>query len=291
MSEGKPKHVKTSTNRAPRQPRRVRNKGDGDPSSERLAKFVSRVPTYVRYAEMVQGAVRFLELIGNIYPSLVREFYANFQQKDGGSRNLVQGRLIVLNNELFMDVGGLASDGAPLGNCEDEKWSAYDSIEMYKSCLRAPHCYVPGELTKSGSLSFENKLLHELIAYMLVKCNTNHAQPTVNNLKLMFPIKEGILVNWPSKVLKVMSGITNFLKTTCLWDIHLPIIDHLGINTSDVEIIFVNSREHLVGDNLIHKMSIYKYGAEWMYQEDHNTTIDLDLSDEDENANQGEQNP
>ncbi|KAF1874217.1 hypothetical protein Lal_00030250 [Lupinus albus] len=39
-------------------------------------------------------------------------------------------------------------------------------------------------------------------------------------------------------------------------------------------------------DNLIHKMDIYKYGALWKYQEDHNTTVDLNLSDDEGNEDQ-----
>ncbi|KAF1863196.1 hypothetical protein Lal_00042500 [Lupinus albus] len=114
MSESRPKRVKTSTNGAPRQPRRVRNESDGVPSSgtrhnpifgldpfyapafqvQQLAKFISCKPTYTRYADMawmvelefrflyeleVQGALIFLELKDSIYPSLVRKFYTNFQ--------------------------------------------------------------------------------------------------------------------------------------------------------------------------------------------------------------------
>ncbi|KAF1880942.1 hypothetical protein Lal_00023360, partial [Lupinus albus] len=42
-----------------------------------------------------------------------------------------------------------------------------------------------GELTKAGSLTIESRLLHYLIAYILVQHNTNHVQPTINDLKLM----------------------------------------------------------------------------------------------------------
>ncbi|KAF1877022.1 hypothetical protein Lal_00033575 [Lupinus albus] len=89
--------------------------------TERLTKFLSRKPTYIRYANMTwlaeegfrfsheleaQGATKFLELKCCVYPSLIREFYANFQH----------------NNEY--------------------------------------------------------RMLHYLIAYILVQRNTNHAQPT-----------------------------------------------------------------------------------------------------------------
>ncbi|KAF1877098.1 hypothetical protein Lal_00033656, partial [Lupinus albus] len=87
-------------------------------------------------------------------------------------------------------------------------------------------------------------------------------------MKLMFAIREGVLGIFISRV-----------------------IDHLDIDTSDVEKLAMSPREHLVGEFLIHKMSIYKHDDDWMYQEDHRTNIDLDLSDEDVNATQGEHNP
>ncbi|KAF1896245.1 hypothetical protein Lal_00018524 [Lupinus albus] len=48
---------------------------------------------------------------------------------------------------------------------------------------------------------------------------------------------------------------------------------------------------HLVGDNLIHKMYIYSYNALWKYQDDHNTVVNLDLSDNEGNEDQGDQDP
>ncbi|KAF1877737.1 hypothetical protein Lal_00038046 [Lupinus albus] len=132
---------------------------------------------------------------------------------------------------------------------------------MYKSLLRGPHYRVQGESTKVGSFSVENRLLHYLIAYIPIQRNTNHAQPIINDLKLML-LAYGIFIS--------------------------RVIDHLGIDKSDGKNMNVNFRQHLVGDNLIHKISIYKYGAQWMYQEDYNTTIDLELTDEEEDANQAE---
>ncbi|XP_019433940.1 PREDICTED: uncharacterized protein LOC109340679 [Lupinus angustifolius] len=52
-----------------------------------------------------------------------------------------------------------------------------------------------------------------------------------------------------------------------------------------------NSREHLVDDNLIHKMDIYKYGNEWKYQEDHNAKVNEDLPNEDNDEIPSELNP
>ncbi|KAF1862165.1 hypothetical protein Lal_00026688 [Lupinus albus] len=128
---------------------------------------------------------------------------------------------------------------------------------MYKSCLRGPHYYEQGELTKVGSFSVENRFLHYVIAYILVQHNTNHAQPTINDLKLMFAIREGIMVNWPMEIIKVMSCIASSSSRLLAYGIFISrVIDHLRIDTSNVEMVNVNSRQHLVGDNLIQKMDM-----------------------------------
>ncbi|CAL0322753.1 unnamed protein product [Lupinus luteus] len=163
---------------------------------------------------------------------------------------------------------------------------------MYKSCLRGPHPCVQGELTKVGLLSVENRLLHYLVVYILVQINTNHDQPTINDFKFMFAIKEEIAVNWHVEILKVMNGISWSSSRVLAYGIFISrVIDYLEIYTSDTNVIVTNSIEHLVGDNMIHKMGIYKYGNGWMYQEDYNTIVDLDLSDEEELASANEQNP
>ncbi|KAF1894039.1 hypothetical protein Lal_00003955 [Lupinus albus] len=157
--------------------------------AERVGKFSSPKPTFIRYAAMawmveqgfqfsheldVQGAIKFLELNDGIYSTIVREFCANLWYKDGVYTSLIKGYFMTLNSELFMAVRGIASD--------------------------------------------------------------RHT----------------------SKRLSCMLAYETFISR---------MIDHLGINTSGEEIIPMNPRECLVGDNLIHKMNIYKYGAEWMYEE------------------------
>ncbi|KAF1884496.1 hypothetical protein Lal_00028373 [Lupinus albus] len=186
----------------------------------------------------VQGVNAFLELNGNIYPSLIRGFYANFQYKDEKYLSVVKGKLFSLDDGLFLEVGGLTYDGSSLGDCSYELWNSYDIIEMYKSYMRGNHHYIQGELTKVGSLTMDNRLLHYLIAYIFVQCNNNHAQSTVNDLKLMFAITEVIMT------------------------------------------MVIYHREHL---------GIYKYGALWKYQEDHNTSVDLDLCDDEGNEDPGEE--
>ncbi|KAF1877070.1 hypothetical protein Lal_00033624 [Lupinus albus] len=108
----------------------------------------------------------------------------------------------------------------------------------------------------------------------------------------MLTIREGILIKWPIKNLKVIYGIASSLTRFLAYGILVSmVIDHLEIDTSDLEFIVTNSREHPISDKLIYKMGIYKYGESWMYQEDHNTTVDYEFYDEEGNENKIEPDP
>ncbi|KAF1867945.1 hypothetical protein Lal_00042412, partial [Lupinus albus] len=204
---------------------------------ERLAKFMCQKQTYIRYENMTwmleqrfqfpleleaQGVNTFLELHGIIYHSLVQEFYGNIQYKDAQYVNVVKGRLIIMDEELFLEVGGLTSDDSPLRNCNNELLSSYDSTEMNKSCLRGPHYSFQCELTKVG---------------------TTHAQPTLNGLKLMYVVKEEIMINWPTKILKVMYDIASSSSRFLAYGIFI------SRDICNTKIIAVNPREHLIDDD------------------------------------------
>ncbi|KAF1860190.1 hypothetical protein Lal_00040472, partial [Lupinus albus] len=93
-------------------------------------------------------------------------------------RSLIVSGIRVLTST---SVGGAGNEhfcggecSGSLGDCENEQWESFDVIEMYKSCLRGPHYFVLVELTKAGSLTVESRILHYVIAYILVERNTNH---------------------------------------------------------------------------------------------------------------------
>ncbi|KAF1892809.1 hypothetical protein Lal_00035453 [Lupinus albus] len=305
MAEHRPKRMKTIANRPRRTfetggpssatPSRPTKKRDPFFAPElqalRLVQFHGRKLAYVRYADVpwlveegfqfphemeVQGTNTFIGLHGKLYLSLIREFSNNFVYKKWSIHNHA--------------VGGLSSSGEPLGNCENEQWDNFEALATYRSCLRDTVSVTPGGLTKVGSLTVENRLLHYVIAYILVQRNTNHAQPTTNDLKMIFAIKQGILVNWPAEILKVISGIATSSSRLLAYEISISrIIDHMEIDTSDVEIKLTNTHDHQLGEYLIHKMGIYKIIGTWMYHEDYRTTVDLDLSDEETPTTQQEQ--
>ncbi|KAF1892775.1 hypothetical protein Lal_00042669 [Lupinus albus] len=162
MSESKQRRVKTTTKRQ----RHMEVGGSSSAASgrtasrrepnysptlqaTRLAKFQGRKLTYIKYVDIswlveqgldfphqmeLQGANAFLEMQGRIYPSVVREFYSNFQYKDETFMSLVGGKLIMLDEKLFLDVGVLTSFKYPYGRFETALWNAFE-YQLWKSRL------------------------------------------------------------------------------------------------------------------------------------------------------------
>ncbi|KAF1877011.1 hypothetical protein Lal_00040498 [Lupinus albus] len=298
MEQSRPKRFKTSATR-------VRRREVGSPSARdrgdpyyslilqetRMAKFQGRKPTYIRYVDLTwlaeqnfsfphdmeaQGTIQFMELKGQVYPALVREFYANFRYKDGKYWSMISGNLFELNDEIFMNVGGLSSSGYSIGDCSWVKEN-FDPTEVYKSFLRGPHLYIQGQLTKAGSLSVENRLLHYIIAYILVQRNTNHAQPTVNDLCFMYAVKNNVMINWPEEILKIMNSVSLSQSKLLPYSIFISrIVDYLRIDVSILSLLNIPTR--IIW--LVKASYIRWYGSTWQYQEDY-TTFGLDLSDDD----------
>ncbi|KAF1891462.1 hypothetical protein Lal_00039592 [Lupinus albus] len=186
-----------------------------------------------------QGTVQFLELKEQVYPALVREIYANFRCKDGKYWSMISGNLFELNDDMFMNVSGLSSSGYGIGDCSWVKEN-FDPTEVYKSFLRGPHLYIQGQLTKAGSLSVENRLLRYIIAYILVQRNTNHAQPTVNDLRFMYAVKNNVMINWPEEILKIMNSVSLSQSKLLPYSIFISrIVDYLHIDVSDTIIVSV----------------------------------------------------
>ncbi|KAF1895979.1 hypothetical protein Lal_00046734 [Lupinus albus] len=267
MEQGRTKRVKTSATRVRR--REVGSpytRDRGDPyyslilQETRMAKFQGRKPTYIRYVDLTwlaeqnfsfphdmesQGTIQFMELKGQVYPALVREFYANFRYKDGKYWSMISSNMFELNDDIFMNVGGLSSSGYSIGDCSWVKEN-FDPTEVYKSFLIGPHLYIQGQLTKAGSLSVENRLLHYIIAYILVQRNTNHAQPTVNDLRFMYAVKNNVIINWPEEILKIMNSVSLSQSKLLPYSIFISrIVDYLRIDVSDTIIVEYTDKDHL----------------------------------------------
>ncbi|KAF1855455.1 hypothetical protein Lal_00043360 [Lupinus albus] len=115
--------------------------------------------------------------------------------------------------------------------------------------------------------------------------NTNHAQPTVNDLRFMYAVKNNVMINWPEEILKIMNSVSLSQSKLLPYSIFISrIVDYLHIDVSDTIIVEYTNKDHW----LVKASFIKWYGTTWQYQEDY-TTIGLDLSDDDNQGGMGDQ--
>ncbi|KAF1865974.1 hypothetical protein Lal_00041672, partial [Lupinus albus] len=158
-----------------------------------------------------QGTIQFMELKGQVYPALVREFYANFRYKDGKYWSMISGNLFELNDEIFMNVGGLSSSGYSIGDCSWVKEN-FDPTEVYKSFLRGPHLYISGSTDQSW-VTF---------------------------------LKNNVMINWPEEILKIMNSVSLSQSKLLPYSIFISrIVDYLRIDVSDTIIVEYTDKDHL----------------------------------------------
>ncbi|KAF1870716.1 hypothetical protein Lal_00026408 [Lupinus albus] len=224
--------------------------------ASRLAKFQARLLAYTRYADItwliyqgfdlphqlkMQGVDTFLELQGKVYPSLIREFYSNFQCNDGVIMSMVMGTLITLSEELLLEVGGFKCLEYPYGRLENALMSAFEPVKVNNSLLRNT----------------------------LVPRDTNHDELTTANLRLMFAIKERLKINWSLQILLTMSSIASSSSGSLVYPIFLSrLLDHLEIDTFGVKITRTNHIDHLQIGHHIHRLGICHFCGLWEYCED-----------------------
>ncbi|KAF1877128.1 hypothetical protein Lal_00015789 [Lupinus albus] len=131
----------------------------------RLAKFTDRGITLTCYTNLswmiesgftfhellrYQGVQVCVELYGKMYPSLIREFYSNFQYKNGVYQTMVKDRTTL----------------------RDTKRSV---------ASQKPYAY---------ALVVEYRMMFTLLAYCLVPRHMNHTEPTIDDLFLLFAMRE-----------------------------------------------------------------------------------------------------
>ncbi|KAF1884238.1 hypothetical protein Lal_00035308 [Lupinus albus] len=196
-----------------------------------------------------------------MYPSLIREFYSNFHCKNGVYQTMVKDMFIILDEDLIADVRGLARFGRPYGTFE-------------KKLL--------------GRCRISNDV--HLLAYCLVPRHTNHTKPTIDDLFLIFAIRERQRVNWPKLILLYRLEFSVATSGSLAYPLLISwIIEEALVDVSDTPFILTNISEHLlIGTCIYHYLDICKVDGAWTYCEDINAYlggIDLpplvDDSDED----------
>ncbi|KAF1895943.1 hypothetical protein Lal_00033893 [Lupinus albus] len=228
----------------------------------RLARFVGRgiTPTaYTSLSWMIEFGYMFLEffknqglhvcveLHGKMYPSLIREFYNNLQCKNGVYQTMVKDRFIILDEDLLVDVGGLARFDHPYGYFEEKWMSAFERVKVYRSMLRD-----------------SKRLTYTLLAYCWVPRDAHHDEPTEVDMYLMFSLKENLRIDCPQLILLNMLAFSTSSGALGYPILISRIIEHVLVDLLDTEFLNTNPQQHFIlGQFIHHHLDIYKYDDVW----------------------------
>lgn len=163
-----------------------------------------------------QGIRNFIEDSGYVYPDLVKEFYANLEiTRDFSVTSLVKNIEILLILEEFGVCLGIPSTGVHLKHnfvCAMTQFTNYEKWKFYFSISHLSKQEITIKSTGSNcvhvyssTLSISDRMLHYLIAYILLSKHSNHSQVSDIDLQLIYAIKKCISVYWALLIIYNMS--------------------------------------------------------------------------------------
>src|SRR3954464_6096929 len=162
-----------------------------------------------------QGIKDFIETSDVVYPDLAKDFYAKLSI----SRNctlsaIVKKTDIVLSLEEFGNCLGLPTEGVRIRHnivCDEAGFENYEKYAYYFTISRVSEQELASRNASSdrvhlysATLSVSDRMLHYLIAYILLPKHSNHSQISDIDMQLIFAIKNRIKVNWAYVVMHYM---------------------------------------------------------------------------------------
>ncbi|KAF1888937.1 hypothetical protein Lal_00036650 [Lupinus albus] len=154
----------------------------------RLANFEGRGITPTTYTSL-----SWMTDYGFVFPEFLKN--QGLQCKNGVYQTMVKNRFIILDEDLLVDIGGLARFEHPYGYFEEKLMNAFEPVKVYRSMLRDSQRAEATNKPHVSTLVVEYRLLHTLIVYFLAPRDTHHDDPTEVDLYLMFAMKENLRID------------------------------------------------------------------------------------------------
>lgn len=146
------------------------------------------------------------------YPKLVRVYYSNLKIRDETLCSRVKGVHIKLTNEVWTKITCLRLGGEKchLGV------EGFHKFTVYQYCLRNPDQIREYSHYDTGSMKKDDRLYAFITLWILMPRGSNHTQATIEDLCLLYALKENIQTDWPAAISE------NMLKVTRLESAMLP---------------------------------------------------------------------
>ncbi|KAF1864728.1 hypothetical protein Lal_00039894 [Lupinus albus] len=147
---------------------------------------------------------------------------------------------------------------------------------------------VASQKPSAYALVVEYPMMFNLLAYCLVLRHTNHTEPTIDDLFLLFAIRERQRVNWPKLILLYMLEFSMITSGSLGYPLLISrIIEEALVDVSDTP--FIVTDIIYLGTCIYHHLDIFKVDRSWTYFEDINasprgTNLPPPLDDSDEDT-------
>ena len=77
-----------------------------------------------------------LEIIGNVYPNLIKVFYTNVSLEGKNMISSVKGVTMLITSEVWSNTAGLKHFGVKVGRGNVAEISEFNKMQFYRSCLK-----------------------------------------------------------------------------------------------------------------------------------------------------------
>jgi len=133
---------------------------------------------------------KFLKLIGNTYPDLVKVFLTNMWHDEENLYSQVKGIDIAINEKVWLSVTGLRNDGATVSRGNTSELGNFNKVQFYKSCLKNQES--ASRTFNVGGLATIPRLLAYIVIWVLTPHGLNHATLIEEDLILMYCLMNNI---------------------------------------------------------------------------------------------------
>ena len=137
---------------------------------------------------------RFLEILGNMYPDLIKVFYTNLQFVGNNLVSHVKGVDMEITHEVWTAITGSKYAGLRINKGNIGVVEEFNKIQFYKNCLKNPQAKVRN--FSVGGLKFNEKLISLIVTWMLTPRGSNHSVLSEEDLVYMYCIMNNEKINW-----------------------------------------------------------------------------------------------
>ena len=207
----------------------------------------------------------FMSIKKRHFPDLVRLFYCNLDIRDECIYSEVKKVPIVIDQGLFYHITSLSSDGEPFEGRIVDDWKLDYSPLDARQMICVEGAAMSGRLL-AGSIKFDCRVMHYIISRILHPRLTNLAQPTEEDIILMWALLTGRRIDWAHLVRFRMRKALKANAPLPYAHLITLFLEHFGVPLSDEHFVTVQ-RSYAIGAGAISSFGYKKnHLGQWVHK-------------------------